>query len=172
LREYEIPGYGIDLYKPSVTWCTDLGLAAEHRDALTCLNGLGDESLGGIFMSQVVEHLSPDYLTALLEMIYKKIKTGAYFIFDTPDPENITTYRNFYIDLTHNNPVHPLTMEYLLRKNNFSYVEKVSPPYARFEYKINPVAGEGEKIKAINDDIQKINGYIFNTLDYVMIARK
>jgi O-antigen chain-terminating methyltransferase len=172
LRDYEIPGYGIDLYKPSVTYCTDLGLAAEQRDALTYLNRLGDESIGGIFMSQVAEHLSPDYLTALLETIYKKIKNGAYFIFDTPDPENITTYRSFYTDLTHNKPVHPATMEYLLRKNSFSYVEKVSPPYARFEFKITPVAGEGEETKIINEDINKINEYIFNTLDYVMIARK
>ena len=51
-----------------VAHCRAAGLAAEQADALATLDALPDDALGGIFCAQVIEHLAPEALIALVRL--------------------------------------------------------------------------------------------------------
>ena len=66
--------------------CRARGLDASAADALTHLDALKDESLGGLFAAQVVEHLQPDYLVRLLDVAGRKLRPGARIVLETINP--------------------------------------------------------------------------------------
>ena len=68
LRERDVRARGVDVNAEMVEECRRRGLDASAGDALTLLDALEDESLGGLFAAQVVEHLQPDYLVHLLNV--------------------------------------------------------------------------------------------------------
>jgi O-antigen chain-terminating methyltransferase len=157
-----IPAYGIDVYPPFVDFCKQRGFRVFEADALTYLHSLSDCSLGGIFMSQVAEHLQSDYMIALIKTAYLKLKPGCHFIIETPNPEALITYRDFYIDFGHMKPVHYHAMEYLLKSAHFQHVERYNPP--RSDRRIHLLNNER--------DISILNDFIFSYMDYGVIARK
>ena len=63
--------------------CRAQGLEAVEGDALGYLRSLPDESLGGLFAAQVAEHLEPDYLLALLEEAFAKLRPGSAIVLET-----------------------------------------------------------------------------------------
>lgn len=169
MYNHGINARGIDVYNPFVDFCNERGFKAERADALTHLNGLENSSLGGVFMSQVVEHLPHDYLVALLKEIYKKMKSGTYLIIETPNPESVSTYINFYIDFSHNNPVHFLTMEYFLKSIGFTEINRINTEDSKYPFVFPSLANED---KDVNDSIRRFNEVMFNSRDYAAIARK
>ncbi|NLJ19156.1 methyltransferase domain-containing protein, partial [Globicatella sulfidifaciens] len=124
MRDNEIKAYGVDSYKPFVDYCRKLGFNVIYGDALTHLNEIEDCSLGGIFMSQVVEHLSNNYLITLINTAYKKLIPGSYFILETPNPDCLAAISEFNIDMSHTKPVHYKTLEFLFKEANYSSIER------------------------------------------------
>ena len=74
LREHDIGGRGLDLNHEMVEVCRTRGLTADEGDALGYLEGLPDQSLGGLLAAQVVEHLEPGYLMQMLDAAYHKLR--------------------------------------------------------------------------------------------------
>ena len=100
------------------------GLDATHADALGYLASLPDESLGGLIATQVVEHLEPSYLMRLLDAAAQKLQPGAPIVLETINPACWLAFFSSYIrDFTHVRPVHPETLQYLLRASGFERVE-------------------------------------------------
>jgi len=161
---------GIDVYLPFVEYCNERGFKAEQVDALTYLRKLENGTVGGVFMSQVVEHLQPDYLLALLKEIYLKMKPGTNLIIETPNPESISTYINFYIDLSHIKPVHPATLHYLLEKLSFTQITRINTEHSKFPYSLGQNINDQSILST--DDINKLNEILFESNDYCLIARK
>src|SRR5262249_40558272 len=74
--------------------------------------------------TQVVEHLEPPYLMRLLETAARKLRAGAPIVLETINAACWLAFFSSYIrDLTHVRPVHPETLQYLLRANGFTRVE-------------------------------------------------
>ncbi len=106
--------------------CRARGLDVVEADALDYLSGVPDESLGGLIAVQVVEHLQPDYLTALLQTAFYKLKPGARLVLETINPACWVAFFESYLrDLTHVRPIHPETLQHLLHASGFSSVEIV-----------------------------------------------
>src|SRR5262249_6596392 len=59
-RRAGLEAYGVDTDAESVRRCVEIGLDARRENLFDHLAGLADDSLGGVFCSQVVEHLPPD----------------------------------------------------------------------------------------------------------------
>ena len=59
LREAGIEARGVDADADMVAYARGEGLEVEQADALDHFATLGDGSLGGVFLAQVVEHLPP-----------------------------------------------------------------------------------------------------------------
>src|SRR6185295_924176 len=92
------------------------GLDAVAGDALAHLASLADESIGGLFAAQVVEHLEPRYLIQLLETAFHKLRPGAPIVIETINAACWLAFFSSYLrDLTHVRPIHPETLEYLTR---------------------------------------------------------
>ncbi len=170
---YGISVFGVDCYKPFVKYCSDRGFEVCCDDALTYLETLEDCSLGGIFMSQVVEHLSNDYVRALISTAYKKMKPGCCFILETPNPDCVAALTEFNIDMSHIKPVHFNSLKYLFEKTGFESVERFHNPNAFYPLQAVKIEGEGiSNIDEFNKGIEYINNMLFGCRDYTLIARK
>ncbi len=62
---------GFDQSEECVNLCRSKGLHAEKADLFAYLDGLADQSLGGIYCSQVVEHIDPHRLPDLIFLMAK-----------------------------------------------------------------------------------------------------
>src|ERR1051325_4830907 len=66
LTEHRIGARGIDTNAAMIADAKARGLDAAQADAMEYLQALPDASLGGAIASQVIEHMTPTYLLALL----------------------------------------------------------------------------------------------------------
>ncbi len=175
LSEQGISAKGIDIYSDFVTYCLDKGLDVEENDAISYLNDIPDSSLGGIFLGQVVEHLDKDYLVNLIELCYKKLRPGSYFVCETPNPTMLSTFSNsFYLDLTHQKPIHPETMKFLLQYFGFKDIEIQYSRSSKVNYEL-PLLNSNQNIgnlKEFNDGINLLNSLLFGYQDYAIIGKK
>ena len=106
-----------------VTAARERGLDAVRADARAYLDAQPDGSLGGIVATQVVEHLEPSYLMRLLDAAARTLRPGAPIVLETINPACWLAFFSSYIrDFTHVRPVHPETLQYLLRASGFERV--------------------------------------------------
>jgi O-antigen chain-terminating methyltransferase len=123
LRAAGVTARGVDANGDMAAIARERGLDATQGDAFAYLQSLDDESIGGIVATQVIEHFEPAYLTRLLSTASQKMQRGAPIVLETINPACWLAFFSSYIrDLTHVRPVHPDTLQYLLRASGFSEV--------------------------------------------------
>jgi SAM-dependent methyltransferase len=176
LGEHGISARGIDLNAAMVDVCREKGLDATNADALTYLRAQPDASLGGLFAAQVIEHLQPSYLTQLLDAAFDTLRPGAPIVLETINPGCWFAFFESYIrDLTHEQPVHPDTLKYLLIATGFQRIDiRYLAPYPAAE-KLQPVpenAALADSIDTLNANAEKINRLLFTYLDYAAIGHR
>ncbi len=173
MYENGIPAYGIDIYDGFIDYCRERGFNVEKSDALTYLNKLQNCSLGGIFMSQVIEHLPNDYILALVRTAYQKLKPGCYFIVETPNPGCLAALSEFNIDLSHIRPIHYKTLEFILKESHFSSVERYHAEQTLYPVSAKHIQGSGiDNADEFNQGIDFINNLLFSYRDYTIVAKK
>jgi SAM-dependent methyltransferase len=123
LREAGIAGYGVDLDREMVEHCRSKGLSVDLRDGLTHLESLPADSLGGIFASQLLEHLDLPSVLSLLQLARRALKPGGVLLVETHNPQTFITYPLFAIDPTHVRLYHSETVFWLLEQEGFMGVE-------------------------------------------------
>ena len=154
--------------------------------ALEFLQQQPDDSLGGLFAAQVVEHLDPAYLIRVLAVASQKLRPGSKIILETINPACWFAFFDAYIrDITHVRPLHPDTLKYLLGASGF---QKTTIRYT------NPFPDEGKlqqvvlppvsttptqaqdrlasALSILNENIDRLNGLLFSHLDYAAIGER
>ncbi|MCX6075616.1 MAG: methyltransferase domain-containing protein [Campylobacterales bacterium] len=112
---------GIDLNRAMVAKSKEFGLDVKEADVIEYLSNQKDESLSFITGFHIIEHLPFEVLMRLFQESYRVLQKGGMVIFETPNPENIAVGAcNFYTDPTHQNPIPPITGEFLLQQNSFT----------------------------------------------------
>jgi len=179
LKENGINAKGIDVNEDMVGYCQSKGLNVEKADAIEYLDKIEDKSLDSIFLDQVVEHLEPKYLIKLLELCYKKLKFGYYIVIETVNPLSLTSFANFYLDLSHKKPIHPETLKFLSESAGFREIEvKFFSPIPdeyqlkKVEISENTEENERKRIEVYNYNINKLNKTLFGHQDYAVIGKK
>jgi 2-polyprenyl-3-methyl-5-hydroxy-6-metoxy-1,4-benzoquinol methylase len=178
LKERGVAARGVDVNLAMVELCQARGLAVEAGDAVGYLGRQLDGSIGGLVAIQVVEHFEPGYLAQFLDTAYHKMRPGAPLILETINPACWMAFFETYIrDLTHQRPLHPETLRYLVQASGFQSVD------VQFR---QPV-GEGDKLDrvgsmprtdlagladAINAHADKLNARLFSWMDYAVVARR
>jgi O-antigen chain-terminating methyltransferase len=120
LRENGLEGGGVDLNSLMVEACRDKGLPCEKGDLLEKLASEPDGALAGIFSSQVIEHLTPAQLGRLVDLARRKLDPGGVLILETVNPLSVfALVQVFYLDPTHQKPVHPQGLKFLLEDAGF-----------------------------------------------------
>jgi len=179
MRDAGIGARGVDLDETMVEFCRSRGLAVELNDAVSYLEQLEDESLDGVFIDQVVEHLEPAYLVRLLELCYRKMKFGYHIVAETVNPLSFVSFANFYIDMTHVRPVHPETLRFLFGAAGFREIEAQFsapiPDEARLRKLPLAEVTDEEKnafIESYNRNVELLNGILYGAQDYAVTGKK
>jgi 2-polyprenyl-3-methyl-5-hydroxy-6-metoxy-1,4-benzoquinol methylase len=174
LGEKGISARGIDTNQAMVQVCRDQGLQADAGDAASFLRAQPRQSLGGLFAAQVVEHLEPSYLAALLDAAFATLRPGAPIVLETINPACWFAFFESYIrDITHVRPLHPDTLKYLLVATGFQRIEiRYRAPYPEHE-KLQPIPSNAtlaDSVETLNANVEKINRLLFTCLDYAAIG--
>ncbi|MFQ6083576.1 MAG: class I SAM-dependent methyltransferase [Candidatus Aminicenantia bacterium] len=172
LRDNNIKSYGVDSNDEMIELCLEKGLKCIKGDILEHLSSLRDESLGGIFSAQVIEHLPPKYLMELINKSFFKLKKGCYIVLETVNPTSIfTLVSTYFLDLSHQKPIHPQTLKFLLEITGFEEVEiQFLSPLEKEKLQTLPATDEFSTI--INQNIDKLNKLLYAPSDYAAIGKK
>ena len=185
LHEGGITARGVDANAEAVERCREHGLDATRADALEYLRGQADESIGGLFSSQVVEHLEAAYLQRLLDEAHRALRPDSRIVLETLNPACWMAFFSAYVrDFTHRHPLHPETLSYLLRSSGFVDIEVVYrsplPEAAKLQrVEVDPTmrdtpvgAAVCELAEAFNQHADRLNGLMFAEQDYAAIGRR
>jgi len=160
---------GIDLDAEAVRRARQRGLPVEFGDASGYLGGVPAGSLGGVFVSQVVEHLSTPELIRLLHAAHQALAEGGVLIVETLNPESWPVLsRWFPLDPTHVRLVHPETLQFLVRRIGMS-VKALE--FCQDQPEATPVTAP-DVADGIADRLDTIGRKLFGPLDYCLIAVK
>jgi O-antigen chain-terminating methyltransferase len=101
LQEHKINSVGIDINKISIETLNKKGYTVYCADILEYLNKIEDNELTGLSSFQVIEHLSKEYVSKLIETAYIKIANDGVILLETLNPYCYSNQEWFYIDPTH-----------------------------------------------------------------------
>jgi SAM-dependent methyltransferase/uncharacterized protein YoxC len=185
LQQSGVTARGLDLNFEMVEICRARGLDVAHGDAVGYLKTLGDESLGGLFAAQVVEHLPPDYLLAFLNEAQRVLRPGARIVLETVNVACWYAFFQSYIrDITHAKPLHPDTLQYLVTASGFTDVDVQlrvplpeatrlrRPPRAAFEARGTDRDALIALASTVENNVERLNALMFTYLDYAVVARR
>ena len=152
---------GLDLNPETVALCRSKGLDAEVADLFEFLGEQADASLGGIYCSQVIEHLPPARIPELVRLAAAKLQRGGLVAFETPNPECLAIFAtHFFLDPTHTRPVPPMLMAFYLEEAGLGRIEIV---------RLSPAA---ESIPAVSALPESVRNTFFDGMDYAIFGRK
>jgi 2-polyprenyl-3-methyl-5-hydroxy-6-metoxy-1,4-benzoquinol methylase len=180
-REAGVGAYGVESDPEMVSRCSMKALEVVAGDALEHLRGLEDRSLDGIFMAQVVEHLTSAEIVEFVRLAADKLKRGARIIIETINPDTFSALRWFWMDPTHRQPVSAATLRFLLEDAGFVlrdvlYASPVPEEEALQRLPEAPAAASGEGVadlvRAWNRNVDKLNRVLFGDQDYAVIAER
>ena len=185
LQSAGVRARGVDSNEAMVAVARERGLDATQGDALGYVAALPDESIGGLIATQVVEHLEPSYLNRLLDAASRRLRPGAPIVLETINPTCWLAFFSSYIrDPTHVRPVHPETLQYLLRASGFERVEiryrSPIPEHAKLKTIdvqdvvrwLNDPSTQvlGALAQAINANADILNRLLFGYMDYAVVG--
>lgn len=161
LKEKGIAAIGVDLYEENIEILREAGLDAKQADVFEYLEAEGPGAFDGIFCAQVIEHLAPPQVWALVKACAQALKTGGVIVFETPNPECLAIFAtHFYIDPSHQRPVPPALLCFYLEEAGFGRidVQRFAPAY--------------EERPELNSLPANVKESFFGGLDYSAFARK
>jgi O-antigen chain-terminating methyltransferase len=172
LREEGKKGEGIDLSESMLTIAREKGLNCTHADALDYLKQQPAKSLGGIFSSQVIEHLEPGYLRDLVIEAFRALRKNAVIVLETVNPLSLLALSSIYfLDVTHCKPLHPEFMRYLLENTGFSDVDIVYTGGFDRE-KLEAISPENHLAREFNTNVDKLNRLLYASPAYAVTGIK
>lgn len=172
LAEKGVEAFGIDGNGQMAAACRDNGLRCVQGDLLEKLAEVGEGTLGGVFSSQVVEHLTPAYLGRLLGLCFSKLKTGAPIVLETVNPTSVfALVQVFYLDLSHHKPLHPEALRYLVESSGFTETEVLTSAPLEAE-SLQALPGADEKTAILNRNIDRLNALLYAPANYAVVGRK
>jgi 2-polyprenyl-3-methyl-5-hydroxy-6-metoxy-1,4-benzoquinol methylase len=173
LAEMGVEVSGIEVDSHLVALARGRGFDVARGTAVEHLRTLAPESLGGIAMIQVIEHLSPQQVIDVVELCAEKVRPGGKVIVETVNPESLFTYtHSFWLDPDHVRPVHRGLLEFLFTEAGFQKLEVDWRSPVPADERLVPVPGDDEQARAINENFERIDRLLFGAQDYALIATR
>ena len=162
LAENGLVARGVDLNRVAVEENRERGLDVTQGDGLTYLRALPDRSCGAVTGIHVIEHVPFAVMIRLFDETLRVLRPGGVAVFETPNPCNLLVGASrFYVDPTHNNPLHPDTMAFIAEARG---LVRVGIRY------LHPV---GEEARFPDDGsmiAQQLNEYLRGPQDFAVIG--
>jgi len=172
LKKNGFEGFGVDGNSRMADICLEKGLNCAKGDLLETLSARPDGSLDGIFSSQVIEHLPPAYLKKMVEISRAKLAPGGVIVLETVNPTSVfALVRIYFLDPTHQRPVHPHALKFLLESSGFEGVEiQYSAELGAERLQAVPAADEASSV--LNRNIDRLNELLYAPTNYAAIGRR
>lgn len=170
LKENSVNASGVEINPRMVARCQEKGLDIHSADLFDHLQNLQDESLGGIFAAQVIEHMNYQAALRLISLAYLKMKVGGVLLIETINPASLFVFaHSLHLDPTHVQPYHPLTLEFLCRNFGFSRTETVFSSPVEESWRLPALSPDHATFNAA---IDRLNNLLYGPQDYAVIAHK
>jgi len=174
-----VRAYGVDTDEDAVAACRALGLDARLEDLFDHLAGLPEGNLGGVFCSQVVEHLPADLLSILLGEVARVLQPGGVAVIETPNPATFATHvQSFWRDPTHLRPVPAVALAFAARTAGLvvrTTVYRSLPPDEERLRSIDAAPEDptlGAIVEAFNGLTAQLNELLYGYQDYALVLEK
>ena len=133
LHRERVDSYGVDTFGPGLEACREKGLRVVDCDLFAHLKGLPHSSLGGIFCSHVLEHLTPALAMSLLRESARVLRPGGTVVLVTPNSKDLLVVtEGFWLDLTHVRLYPARLLVMLLQEVGFHSVETLEDKDTRY----------------------------------------
>jgi O-antigen chain-terminating methyltransferase len=176
LREKGIEACGVDLDPDMVARCREQQLDVTQADAFEYLESLPDDSLGGIFSAQFIEHLPAPGYVRLVRLAHRKLRAGGVLVLETPNPECLATLsQSFFLDPTHAQPIPSGQLRFFMEEAGFTRISirHVSPVQPRLpELPLWPESDASPAVLSWNREARRFNAKYFGYQDYALIGFK
>jgi len=170
---------GVDLSGQMVALCREKGLQAEEGDLLAVLEAQDEGSLTAVVSLHVIEHLPPPVIERLVRLSWRALEPGGVLILETPNPLSlVVAARNFWLDPTHQRPVHPESLEALLRSVGFDDLERLELRAFDDAERLPEIALDGldaatrELADRVNRLRDQMDALVFGYQDYGLVGVK
>jgi SAM-dependent methyltransferase len=122
-------GVGVDGSEEELAAARARGLDVVSADGLDYLGATPAESFGGVFCAHLIEHLSPEGATRLIEGIHRVLAPGGRVVLITPDVRDLEVWtERFWLDLTHVRPYPARLLVGLLQVLGFRVIRSGNDP--------------------------------------------
>jgi O-antigen chain-terminating methyltransferase len=176
LKEHGIAARGVEGNAALVREGLDRGLDVTLGDLLSFLRTQDRGSLGGVFAAQVAEHLPPRALQETLRESHRVLRPGGLLVLETVNPRSVIAFLEIYNrDLTHEKPLHPDTLSFLAAAAGFSEVrvELRAPVDAATRLQAVPNEDLPPRVaEVLNENLRKLNDFLYAPQEYVLLARR
>ena len=176
LLDNGIAGQGVDRDADMAARCREQGLEVACGDAFAFLEATPDGSLGGIFSAQFIEHLPTAAYVRLVELSYRKLRSGGALLLETQNPECLAIYsQSFFVDPTHVRPVPAAQLRFWMGEAGFRelrthYVSPVAPQLPQLPL-LEPKTGT-DNVERWNQEARRFNQTYFGYQDYAVVGIK
>ncbi|NKB86904.1 MAG: methyltransferase domain-containing protein [Acidobacteria bacterium] len=181
LSAADVDAVGVEINEADVDACRAAGYTAEHADLFEWLEARDDESLGGIFLAQVIEHLPPPDWARLFRLAVAKLMPGGRILVETINPESMfAILRAYVLDPTHVRPVHAGLLSFFAGRAGFETVDvhyqAAVPDTARPEQVDGALAGDDRRlaaaIEAVNERLSRLDDLCCQPQEYALVATR
>lgn len=136
----------------------------EQGDLFSWLDAQDDATLRAVVSMHVVEHLPTDLQIRLVFEARRVLAPGGALVLETPNTLSLNIgASNFWVDPTHERPVHPLFLEFLAREAGFAEIE--TRP-------LHPIPAEFPSNEATAALAESLNSLILGAGDLALVARR
>tara|TARA_B100000902_G_C27302235_1_gene913494 strand:+ start:465 stop:1724 length:1260 start_codon:yes stop_codon:yes gene_type:complete len=120
VREKIPESLGIDSDVNMVATCKDNNLNVIQGEAIDILSSLEKDSISIITIFHMIEHINNSALFQLLDQCYRVLDDSGVLIMETPSIDSLlVSTKDFYIDPTHINHIHPEGISFFLDNIGF-----------------------------------------------------
>jgi O-antigen chain-terminating methyltransferase len=108
----------------------------------------------------------------VVELSYFKLAPSTYFVLDTVNPASVfSLVQIYFLDISHQTPVHPQALKFLLESSGFEQVEiQFSAPLEK--EKLQELPGADEIASILNQNIDKLNKLLYAPANFAVIGKK
>jgi SAM-dependent methyltransferase len=169
LREAGVRGFGFDPDARLVAAARDQGVDARVADPVAALAEEESGSLGGVVCFRYFERLPLTKLMQALRLAHEKLRPGGVIVAEARNLASLIVHtRSWALDPTLRQPLHPLTLRFLVSEVGFARPEIV------YSGEVEPAAaleGEGAETELARN-AARLNALLFAPQDYAIVARK
>lgn len=169
LREAEVRAWGIDPDPTLVEAARAQGLDARPGDPSEALAACDPGSLGGVVSFRHLERLPLAKVMRILALAHEKLRPGGCLLVEARNLASLIVHvRSWALDPSLRQPLHPLTLRFLVTEVGFAapeivYGGEVEPGVALEEAGLEGIAAR---------NAARLNALLFAPQEYAVVARR